>query len=127
MVLFGRASVGLGYRGDGSVALFSVILPHMPVWFAIALIPLGLALVMSTADTAISAVSSIIAVDVRRLAPQIQKSTLMGLSRWLFFLLAIPVVIVAAQGYSVLSLRSEKSLVGQECVSPCRSRWRPLH
>src|SRR3546814_16353875 len=28
----------------------------------------------------------------------------MGLSRWLIFLLAIPVVIVAAQGYSVLYL-----------------------
>src|SRR3546814_2235558 len=93
MGLFGLAFVGLGYQGDGSVALYSVILPHMPVWFAIALIPLGLALVMSTADTAISAVSSIIAVDVRRLAPQIQKSTLLGLSRWLIFLLDIPVVI----------------------------------
>src|SRR3546814_1353039 len=81
MGLFGLAFVGLGYQGDGSVALFSVILPHMPVWFAIAMIPLGLALVMSTADTAISAVSSIIAVDVRRLAPQIQQSTLMGLDR----------------------------------------------
>jgi len=104
MGLFGLAFVGLGHQGDGSVALFSVVMPNVPLWFAIGLIPLGLALVMSTADTAISAVSSIIAVDVRRLAPQVRKSTLMGLSRWLIFLLAIPVIIVAAQGYSVLYL-----------------------
>lgn len=104
MGLFGLAFVGLGHTGDSSVALFSVVYPHLPAWFAIALIPLGLALVMSTADTAISAVSSIIAVDVRRLFPEINKSTLMGLSRWLIYLLAIPVIILAAQGYSVLYL-----------------------
>lgn len=104
MGLFGLAFVGLGHEGDSSVALFSVVLPHVPAWFAIALIPLGLALVMSTTDTAISAVSSLIAVDTRRLLPGLRKTTLMGLSRWLIFLLAIPVMIVASQGYSVLYL-----------------------
>ena len=104
MGLFGLAFVGLGHTGDSSVALFSVIMPQIPAWFAVALIPLGLALVMSTADTTISAVSSIIAVDVRRLAPAISTRKLMALSRWLIFLLAIPVMIVAAQGYSVLYL-----------------------
>lgn len=104
MGLFGLAFVGLGHSGDSSVALFTILLPYIPDWFAIALIPLGLALVMSTADTVISAVSSIIAVDMRRLMPRASKSTLMGLSRWLIFLLAIPVLIAAAQGYSVLYL-----------------------
>lgn len=106
MGLFGLAFVGLGLNqgGDSSVALFSVVLPHIPGWFAVALIPLGLSLVMSTADTVISAVSSIIAVDMRRLMPDAKKTTLLGLSRWLVFLLAIPVLIVASQGYSVLYL-----------------------
>lgn len=104
MGLFGLAFVGLGHSGDSSVALFTVLLPAIPEWFAIALIPLGLALVMSTADTVISAVSSIIAVDMRRLLPKAGKNTLMGMSRWLVFLLAIPVLIAAAQGYSVLYL-----------------------
>ncbi|MCC2596674.1 sodium:solute symporter family protein [Pusillimonas sp. MFBS29] len=104
MGLFGLAFVGLGHTGDSSVALFSVLQSHIPAWFTVALIPLGLALVMSTADTTISAISSLIAVDVRRLAPLMKKETLMGLSRWLIFLLAIPVMIVAAQGYSVLYL-----------------------
>lgn len=104
MGLFGLAFVGMGHSGDSSVALFTVLMPHVPLWFAVALIPLGLALVMSTADTAISAVSSIVAVDARRLMPQAPKSTLMAWSRWLIVLLAIPVVFVASQNYSVLYL-----------------------
>lgn len=104
MGLFGLAFVALRPGGDSSVALFSVILPDLPLWFAVALIPLGLSLVMSTADTAISAVSSLIAADMRRLVPRASTPTLMLLSRSLIFLLAIPVLIVAAQGYSVLYL-----------------------
>lgn len=104
MGMFGLAFVGLGHSSDSSVALFTILMPGIPDWFAIALIPLGLALVMSTADTVISAVSSIIAVDMRRLLPRADKSTLMGMSRWLIFLLAIPVLLASAQGYSVLYL-----------------------
>ncbi len=104
MGLFGLAFVGLEPGGSSSVALFAIVLPEAPLWFAIALIPLGLALVMSSADTAISAVSSLIAVDMRRLMPEASTATLMRLSRWLIYLLAIPVMIVAAQGYSVLYL-----------------------
>lgn len=104
MGLFGLAFVGLGIEGDSSIALFSVVLPSLPLWFAVALIPLGLALVMSSADTAISAVSSMIAVDMRRLVPHMTTPTLMLLSRSLIYLLAIPVLLVASQGYSVLYL-----------------------
>lgn len=102
--LSGLAFVALVPGGDSSIALFSLFMHEAPAWFVIALIPLGLSLVMSSADTVISAVSSLIAVDVRRLLPETSTATLMRLSRWLIFLLAIPVMIVAAQGYSVLYL-----------------------
>ncbi|MBF7051842.1 sodium:solute symporter [Halomonas sp. KAO] len=104
MGLFGLAFVGLGLAGDGSVALFSVLLADIPAWFAVGLIFLGLALVMSSADTTISAASSMIAVDGGRLLPGASGPRLMRLSRWLILLLALPVTFVAAQGYSVLYL-----------------------
>lgn len=104
MGLAGLAFVGLNAGTDTSIALFSVIMPSLPAWFAVALVPLGLALVMSSADTVISAVSSLIAVDLRRLIPAASTSTLMALSKTLIFLLAIPVLIAASQGYSVLYL-----------------------
>src|SRR5690625_3849703 len=92
MGLFGLAFVGLDAGDDSSIALFSVIMPGLPVWLAVALIPFGLSLVMSSADTVISAVSSLIAVDLRRLIPHARVSTLLRLSRGLIYLLAIPVL-----------------------------------
>ncbi|MCD0502494.1 sodium:solute symporter family transporter [Bordetella petrii] len=104
MGLFGLAFVGTAAGTDSSVALFSIVLPQAPDWLAVALIALGLALVMSSADTAISAVSSLVAVDARRLMPRAATPVLMRWSRWLVFALAIPVMVVAAQGYDVLYL-----------------------
>ena len=46
MGLFGLAFVGLDLPGDGSVALFSVLLADVPLWFAIGLLPFGLALII---------------------------------------------------------------------------------
>lgn len=104
MGLFGLAFVAQGGDGDSSVALFNVILPHVPVWFVILLIPFGLALVMSSADTVISAVASMIAVDLGRLLPNTGPQAMIRLSRWLVWLCAIPVLLVSSQGYSVLYL-----------------------
>ncbi len=104
MGLFGLVFVGLGLPGDGSVALFSVLMPNMPLWFAIGLLPFGLALIMSSADSTISGISSMVVVDLRRLLPNISAHKLLGLSRWLIMLLSVPVLIVASQGFSVLYL-----------------------
>lgn len=104
MGLFGLAFMATTPDGDSSVALFSVVMPNIPLWLAVALIPLGISLVMCSADTAISAISSIVAVDIGRVMPKRSAASLMRLSRWLVLLVAIPVLIVAAQGYSVLYL-----------------------
>ncbi|TGV08938.1 sodium:solute symporter [Alcaligenaceae bacterium 429] len=104
MGLFGLAFMAFTPTGDSSVALFNVIMPVLPTWFVIVLIPLGLSLVMSSADTAISAIASIIAVDLQRLRPNTQAQTLRQLSRWLVIVLMVPVFIASAQGYSVLYL-----------------------
>lgn len=104
MGLFGLAFVGLDLPGDGSVALFSVLLRDAPLWFAIGLLPFGLALIMSSADSTISALTSIFVVDMGRLLPKFSNHSLLKLSRWLIILLSVPVLIVAAQGYSILYL-----------------------
>ncbi|MGQ7847059.1 sodium:solute symporter family transporter [Granulosicoccus sp. 3-233] len=104
MGLFGLAFVGLDLPGDGSVALFSVLLADVPLWFAIGLLPFGLALIMSSADSTISGLTSIMVVDLHRLLPQMNNQTLLSWSRWLILLLSLPVLLVAAQGYSVLYL-----------------------
>lgn len=104
MGLFGLAFVGLDLPGSGSVALFNVLLSNIPLWFAIGLLPFGLALIMSSADSTISGISSMMVVDLRRMLPSFNANRLLGLSRWLIVLLSIPVLIVASQGFSVLYL-----------------------
>ena len=104
MGLFGLAFVGLGLPGDGSVAVFDVLLANIPLWFAIGLLPFGLALIMSSADSTISGISSMIVVDLRRLLPDVSATRLLALSRWAIVLISIPVLIVASQGFSVLYL-----------------------
>lgn len=104
MGLFGLAFMAWTPDGDSSVALFNVLVSSLPLWFIILLIPLGLALVMSSADTAISAVSSLIAVDARRIMPHLTSTQLMAISRKMVILLAIPVWYTSAKGLSVLYL-----------------------
>lgn len=104
MGLFGLAFAGISPYGDGSVALFSILIPHVSAWFALLLIPLGLGLVMSSTDTAISAFSSLVAVDLGRLLPRASARTMLRLSRGLVFVLAVPIVLLAARGFSVLYL-----------------------
>src|SRR5690606_2695656 len=104
MGLMGLAFVAQGKQGDASVALFELVLPVAAPWLLVALIPLGLSLVMSSVDTVISAVSSIVAVEGRRLIPSLPEKRLYGWSRNVIWLFSIPVVFVSSQGYSVLYL-----------------------
>lgn len=104
MGLFGLAFVGLGLPGDGSVALFSLLLADAPLWLATGLLPLGLALIMSSADSTISGLSSIFVVDIGRLLPQLNARQLLLIARWLIIISSLPVLFVASQGYSILYL-----------------------
>lgn len=104
MGLFGLAFVAMGEQGDSSVAIFKILFPTLPYWFVVLLIPLGLALVMSSVDTAINAFSSLIVVDMRRLMPHLSAHTLMRLARGTVFPLAALVWFFSAKGYSVLYL-----------------------
>ena len=104
MGMFGLAWVALEPGGEASVALLCRGDPQGGAVGGTGLHSAGLSLVMSSADTAISAIGSIIAVDGARLMPQASQARLLRLSRGLVLLLAIPVMIVAAQGFSVLYL-----------------------
>ncbi|HZY65048.1 MAG TPA: hypothetical protein VFE21_04135 [Rubrobacteraceae bacterium] len=116
--LFGIAAVGLGRAETPSVALFGVLLQVMPVWLAIGLVLLGLALVMSSADTLLNGIASIVAVDLRRAMPGSRTRFLLGASRISTLLLAVPLLWIAAQGYSVLYLLLLADLVCAAAVFP---------
>lgn len=118
MGLFGLAAVGLGRAETPSVALFSVLLEAMPPVLVLVLVILGFMLVMSSADTLINGLASIVAVDAKRAVPGASASTLLRLSRYSTVVLAVPLLLIASQGYSVLYLFLLADLVCAAAVFP---------
>lgn len=116
--LFGLAAVGLGRAETPSVALFGVLLDVMPGWLGIGLVLLGLALVMSSADTLLNGIASIVAVDLRRAMPAARTRFLLRASQVFTLALAVPLLVIASQGYSVLYLLLLADLVCAAAVFP---------
>lgn len=118
MGLFGLAAVGLGRAETPSVALFSVLLGALPPWLSVGLVILGLALAMSSADTLLNGIASIVAVDLRRVKPGARAGSLLRISRISTLVLAVPLLLIASQGYSVLYLLLLADLVCAAAVFP---------
>ena len=102
--LMGFVALGSGLADRPSVALFAVVLEATPTWFAVIIVLLGVALVMSSADTALNAISSIVTADLPRAFPALSGRRLLALARWSGLIVAVPALLVAAQGWSVLYL-----------------------
>jgi Na+/proline symporter len=102
--LFGLAFVGLSLPGNISTALFSVLLSDASYGLLVAMILFGLALVMSSADTTISAMNSMFIVDLKRVLPNISNPKLMHISRCIIVFICLFSLLVASQGYSILYL-----------------------
>ncbi len=101
---FGLVAVGADLAGEPSVALFAVVLQAVPDWIGFVLVLLGVALVMSSADTALNALSSIVTADLPRALPRMSGRRLLACARWSGVIAAVPALFVAAQGWSVLYL-----------------------
>lgn len=112
--ILGLAAVGRGQADPASAALFTLLLDTAPAGTGLGLVLLGLALVMSSADTILNALASLVAVDLRTVVPGLGAETLLRAARWTTVGLAVPVFLVAAQGYSVLYLFLVADLV---CVA----------
>jgi Na+/proline symporter len=116
--LLGLAAVGAGAASPPSTALFNVLLDRAPTGIGLGLVLLGLTLVMSSADTVLNALASLVAVDLRQLRPSMSSSTLLRVARWTTAALAVPVFVIASQGLSVLYLFLVADLVCAAAVVP---------
>jgi Na+/proline symporter len=101
---FGLAFVGLSLPGEGSVALFSIVLDNAPYWLIVGFLPFGLALIMSSADSTISGLNSLIIVELKRVNSALSNDTLLRVSRTIIIVISIIALYLAAQGLSILYL-----------------------
>jgi Na+/proline symporter len=116
--LLGLAAVGAGAASPPSTALFNVLLDSAPTGVGLGLVLLGLTLVMSSADTVLNALASLVAVDLRQLRPSLPAAILLRVARWTTAALAVPIFVIASQGLSVLYLFLVADLVCAAAVVP---------
>jgi Na+/proline symporter len=123
MVLLAGA-LGLMAAGYGvppeqaSVALFALANEVMPTWALMLVLILSLALVMSSMDTLINGITSTMTSDLSRWRSHLPSGQLLRIARVLTVIVAIPSILIASQGYSVLYLFLIADLVCAGAVFP---------
>jgi len=104
--LFGVAAAALGVTesGPASIAFFLVLGEVFPAWVTLAVTVLVVLLVMSSADTMLSAIASVVTADLSRVLDDPDQRTLWIGARALTVAVALGAIGIGAQGYSVLEL-----------------------
>ena len=115
---FGLMAVGAGVVEVPSVALFSLILAVLPEWAILVVLVLAVALVMSSVDTLLNGIVSVLTADLHRLRPALEPGRLLRTGRWATVALAGLAVLIASQGYSVLYLFLIADLVCAAALVP---------
>ena len=117
--LAGIMTVGKDLVGDNaSVAMFSLIVGVLPTWAVIVVLVLALVLVMSSLDTLLNGIASVVTSDLARFKPDLKGATVLSSSRAITVVLIIPAILIASQGYSVLYLFLIADMVCAAAVVP---------
>ncbi len=109
-MLFIAGSLGLiamhfNLESGFDVAFFTLLQElAVPLWAIVLVLVLALALVMSSLDSLLNGLISVLIIDLRRLLPRTTPSGLLRFSRILTVAVSIPCILIAAQGYNVLYL-----------------------
>lgn len=105
MGIFGLAAVALGRPDEAPVAAFLLVREALPEGLGLLVIVLGVALVISSIDSLLSALSSLVLTDLPRAVPALRDDrNSIRLARLGMVVLAIPPMIGAAQGASIFYL-----------------------
>ena len=121
MGLAGVAAVGNGsvapfeYPGVAA-ALFALVNDVFPLWLHMLMLICALMLTMSTLDTLMNGLASNVA---SHMSPaRLSRRSLMLLARSITVVIAVPAVIIASQGYSVLYVFLAADLLGAAIAVP---------
>ena len=125
-ITFLMGMAGIAAVGNGSVgpfeypavaaALFALAADVFPLWMHFLILICALMLAMSTLDTMANGLASGIATDLAGVG--MQRATLLRLARAVTVVVAIPAIIVASQGHSVLYVFLVADLLGAAIAVP---------
>jgi len=100
----GLVAVSMNPKVVPDLGFFSLLLKEQTDFFAILIIVLGLSLTISTVDTLVSAISSLIILDVKSIFRLSNKTNYLKFSRYFIIALSIIAFIIASKGFSILYL-----------------------
>ena len=112
----GNGSVGPFQYPEVSAALFTLATDLFPLWMHFLMLVCALMLAMSTLDTLMNGLASGLATDLAGMG--VSRGALMLQARAVTAALAIPAIIVASQGFSVLYVFLVADLLGAAIAVP---------
>ena len=104
MGISGIIAVSLDSKVSSDLAFFSILLKDKTEFLSMIIIVMAVSLTISTVDTLVNAISSIIVVDGKKIYHDSNKSNFLRLSKVFIIILSIISLIIAAKGYSILYL-----------------------
>ena len=104
MGISGIVAISLDSKVNPDLAFFSVILKDKAEFLSIVIIILAVTLTISTVDTLVNAISSIVVVDGRRIYTGSKKNNFLLISKVFIVILSSIAFIIASKGYSILYL-----------------------
>ena len=100
----GLVAVSINPKVDSDLSFFSLLLNDQSELLSIVIIILGLSLTISTVDTLVNAISSLVVVDTKATFGFVRKINYLKLSKYFMIILSIITFIIASKGFSILYL-----------------------
>ena len=104
MGISGIIAISLDSKVNPDLAFFSILLQDKTEFLSILIIILAVSLTVSTIDTLVNAISSIVVVDGKKVYSKPKQKNFLGLSKVFIVILSVISLIVASKGYSILYL-----------------------
>ena len=98
----GIVAVSLGQAKDPSIVIFSLLLKNGAVWLSVSILVLALTLVISSMDTLINAISSLIIIESKKIIKSKSSNFYLSTAKIFLILISCLVFLIASQGMSVL-------------------------
>jgi len=104
MGISGILSISIDDQINPDLAFFSILLKEKKELLCVVIIILAISLTVSTIDTLVNAISSIVIVDGKKVYSAFNKNNILKLSKIFMLILSLIALITASKGYSILYL-----------------------
>jgi Na+/proline symporter len=104
MGISGIIAISIDDKINPDLAFFSILLKDKTEFLSVVIIILAVSLTVSTIDTLVNAISSIVVVDGKKVYAESNQNNLLGSSKVFIVILSFISLIIASKGYSILYL-----------------------